>query len=355
LLAVFSCWALDGCARKPVHAPGAAAESLSGDANEEAVVAAASKECVARELVGCTNACQELDCMTWCAGDACAALASELGECVAAFDDDFEREHPEPSMPIEEASNEDATEAAIVDYAEWSMLREDAIAQHWPEHCAPVCARRSDGFADRPPCSESSAIEIYKYKSLARRSKGTGSFNDLSVGPMRLASAFATLDLRRPSDANDSRVATLRKLIQGQHLEHSGLARCFGDAKDEQVLLALRFEADGAVATAGVVEGNESFAACVATAARNGIRLPSRVALQYPDVHVAVRAPLQRPPFDEALRGLPSNDALWRGLDSGASEAPRSGAGQGHGELGGPGTSKTPPEPKRRPEAGRGI
>jgi hypothetical protein len=266
------------CTQVPtdVSIPTAAEPTPSGPS---ANVEPSSKECKNAELSACADSCWDADCLAWCAGESCAAVIASLWSCMGEAERRFAAEHPKPAVEPERQSA-------------WKAAREDAMYEHWDGSCHASCEDRvlaSEGEGVVQFCADWPST----YGSWPRLSQPApeheGEFHLEEIPPEEKGtSVWLTGPLAE--NRTDRRIAALRLLVDRAGSQLQEAEHCVPDLSEygSEFRLVVQFDASGAVQAAHVQEAQDGGGECVAKQLAAVLRLPIRVARDYPQLEVGV-------------------------------------------------------------------
>ena len=334
------------------------------------VEAPPSGPCEAEHFDACTDACSTRECLLWCGGDSCVAIARDLFECAAPGEAEWLAANPEPELEYippgpdapEDVDYEMPTEESELAQMEWNDAWHDALYEHWEGQCQPRCsasfrdedtelvdeycqeyahyAYEWDDFAAPPPKPEPVSDEQAAMNSgiLGAMSDSSGIFATGLIGSGMFGGGSITVE----SPANFEHGYALNQLVDG-HGALRAAHECVPGLEEgsESFNLTLSFDEQG---RAQVVDGEASTEAaqCVARMVEAQVAIPPLAARGLPPLSAEVRV---SPEAMGAMGGLIGDDA-WGGASFGESYGAgglglsgtgEGGGGTGEGTIGGAG------------------
>lgn len=297
--------------------------------------------CVFSDFEACTEACSSRECLDWCAGSACVAVARELHTCAAPGEERWLERNPEPElvylppgpdMPDDEAYA-DVDPDSEEQLTRWEDERDQALVGHWQDACATKCENSFDTSEGQRAACERFEIVAYDWKAFAklpepppepakkRPKKGAKKYalkgpnsaqaemdrqiaeNAGVLGALSDAGAMSgmfgvgalggsTLRVRRDSLGEFNHTYALQRLItRSTSLE--GADTCISNLGDEpeSIELTVRFDAEGnaEIDVSGEPSVSDRAADCVRDLVEQRLTVPPLATRGLPPITVDVR------------------------------------------------------------------
>lgn len=355
--------ALAGCAPLPT------AELSQTAAPAVVVEAPPTGPCAAEHFDACTDACSTRECLLWCGGDSCVAIARDLHECAAPGEEQWLAANPEPELEYippgpdapEGADYEMPTEESELAQMEWNDAWNDALYEHWEAQCQPRCAASFpdeedpelageycqeyahyayewDDFAAPPPKPEPEP-ETLSDEELAMNSGILGALGDSSgmfSSGLFGASMLGGGSISVESPANFEHGYALNRLVDGRGALRAA-DECVPELEDgssETFALTLNFDEQGRAQVVDGDAGSEA-AQCIAQMVETQVSIPPLAARGLPPLSAEVHV---SPDTMAGVGGLIGDDAnMWGdsiGESYGVGGFGLSGTGEGGGGTG---------------------